>query len=416
MRIHLSAKSPLVALAFTSTCLFSQTPSTIQFSAPHVIPYANSATYTLSGFAVGDMNGDGKTDIVLGTSSYVDYGPIAQFQLLKGDGKGGFTSSMLSISAPTVGKLLIADLNKDGHQDVIHAYGASHYQDDDYDGYLTVYLGDGHGNVHQSYQFPLPPGSATAVTGDFNHDGKPDILVSTDDANPNDGPYTQEDIFLGHGDGTFTHTQSIIDNSGENEGFGAIGDFNGDGKLDFTMIDVALTGDAFRVFNGNGDGTFQLPQQDTYAFDSDAVSMSAMDFNHDGKTDLVVALGPRNSPGAQPRVATLLAKQAGGFYWYTATSVPDGAAVGSLADLDGDGKADYLYEGYKTGAMIEALKGLGNGRFSTPQNIFTGNGGYSGFGFPVAAPLTSGGRPAIFIIASPKQSRGYLAGLLNESK
>ncbi len=415
MRIRLSQAMPLVAIAFTSTCLFSQTASTISFSGPHVIPYANSSTYSPAAYAAGDVTGDGKTDLILETeSSNNGTGPPPQYQLLKGDGKGGFTSSLLPISDPGIDQLLIADVNGDGHPDLIHAYAGNDFgQLNLYDGALVIYLSDGHGSFHESGRYPLPPGghANAVVVADFNHDGKPDILVSTDDDNPNDGPYTQEDIFLNHGKGTFTHSQSIVDFD-SNEAFGAVGDFNGDGKLDFTIVDVGNLG--FRVIAGNGDGTFRDSQQDAYVFDSpiSAGGMQAMvaaDFNHDGKADLVVPLYAKNSPNAQPRVATLLAKQAGGFYWYIATSIPDAAVDGSLIDLDGDGKADFLY----VGNGIQALKGLGNGKFAGPRELFSGAAFLTA---PMAAPLTTGGQPAIFFSAPNSQGKVYLGVLINQSK
>jgi hypothetical protein len=417
MRIRLPHALPVVTLAFASTCLFAQNASTISFSGAHLIPYANSASYSPVAYAAGDMTGDGKIDLVLGTTSNVNFGPPPQFQLLKGDGKGVFTSSLLPISAPTVGQLLIADVNKDGHQDLIHVYAGSDTNDVRYDGHLTIYLGDGHGNFHESSSLPLPPGyagAATAAVADFNHDGKPDILVCTDDANPSDGPYTQTDIFLNHGGGTFTHAQSIFD-LGVNEFLGAVGDFNGDGKLDFTIIDN--TGVGFRVITGNGDGTFREPQQDTYVFDSAIESMFATDFNHDGRSDLVVSLFAKNSPGAHPRVATLLAKTAGGFSWYAATSIPYSTFNASLADLNADGKLDFLYlDNSSSVSEMRVLQGQGNGKFAASQAILTTRPAFILNRPPLAAPLTVGGRPAIFFTGRQTNGKPYLGVLLNQSQ
>lgn len=341
-------------------------------------------------------------------------GPPPQYQLLKGDGKGGFIGSMLPISDPGVGQLLIADVNGDGHQDLIHSYGGNDVgQLNLYDGALVIYLGDGRGNFHESYRFHLPPGIATTAMADFNRDRKSDILVSTDDDNPNDGPYTQEDVFLNRGNGTFTHAQTIFDNDYINEAFGAVGDFNGDGKLDFTLIDSP---GGFRILSGNGDGTFRDPQQDAYVFDSGLQSMFATDFNHDGKADLLVPLDAKSSPGALPRVATLLAKQAGGFYWYGATSIPYGAFNGSLTDLNADGKLDFLYLDDSSVSEIRALQGQGNGKFGGSLTIFKSSAAFSLRLPPLAAPLIAGGRPAIFFTGIQTQGQPYLSVLLNQSK
>src|SRR5207253_10822225 len=96
----------------------------------------------------------------------------------------------------------------------------------------------------------FPTGSAplTVAVGDFNGDGVPDLAVA------NSFPYPANrrvSVFFGNGDGTF---QAAV-NSPVAGYQVAVGDFNGDGKLDLAA--ASSESNTVSVLLGNGDGTFQ---------------------------------------------------------------------------------------------------------------------------------------------------------------
>jgi hypothetical protein len=179
---------------------------------------------------------------------------------------------------------------------------------------------------------PTYPGTGQAVTADFNHDGKPDLIFA-------DGT-----VLLGNGDGTFT-VGTPLGVPGLNAAtLIATADFNGDGKPDL-VINGALN--TFSVLLGNGDGTFQPPIVTSVA--TPVASLAVGDLNGDGKPDVLATTG---SPGA---LFSFLGKGDGTF---SAGIMSGGIAAGTLADFNGDGKLDLL-QGTDTGVQL----GHGDGTF-----------------------------------------------------
>ena len=95
--------------------------------------------------------------------------------------------------------------------------------------------------------YPAGTNPTSVAAGDFNGDGKLDLVV----ANGGSGNVS---ILLGNGDGTFqTHLDYGVASAPRSV---AVGDFNGDGKLDLA---VANSGSGnISILLGNGDGTFQI--------------------------------------------------------------------------------------------------------------------------------------------------------------
>ena len=135
-------------------------------------------------------------------------------------------------------------------------------------------------------QSDVNPGSSSSVSvprgvavGDFNGDGIPDVVV----ANQNNDNLT---VLLGKGDGTFTSASgSPLSTLGETTVGVVTGDFNNDGKID--IVATNYTSDTISIFLGNGDGTFQATVTMTVANGPEAIV--AADFNNDGNLDLAIA-------------------------------------------------------------------------------------------------------------------------------
>jgi FG-GAP-like repeat/FG-GAP repeat/IPT/TIG domain len=163
----------------------------------------------------------------------------------------------------------------------------------------------------------------------------------------------------------------------------AAGDFNGDGKLDLAVANVGGSVGAVSILLGNGEGTFQPAVN--YDAGSTPDSVAIGDFNGDGKLDLVVA----NHLGAT--VSVLLGNGDGTFQ--SAVAYPTGGANPSsvvVGDFNGDGKLDLAVADIGLN-VVSVLLGKGDGIFQSAQSYTAGtSGAYSLHGHGVTGADPSG--------------------------
>lgn len=194
--------------------------------------------------------------------------------MLLGNGDGTFTPSY-QLELATGGNAALGDLNRDGKLDLV----TTDYNSGVYSVYVLPGKGDGTFGAPVTYTPPYPGYLLFAATGDVNGDGKLDIVA--------DGV----SVFLGKGDGTFTGDGGVsVPYSGSSM---ILGDFNNDNKLDAIALEfIPFSNTLLAVMLGNGDGTFQNPARSDSGFDTGnyayQFSLAAVgDFNGDGKLDVV---------------------------------------------------------------------------------------------------------------------------------
>ena len=234
----------------------------------------------------------------------------------------------------------VGDFNRDGKADLVTVNGNSANN-------VSVLLGNGNGTFQTPVNYPVAVSyPRTVVVGDFDGDGKPDLAVSG-----NNGIY----VLLGNGDGTF-QAATTVGTVYANEMVAA--DFDGDGNLDLVVVANGVV----TILLGKGDGTFQAPATNPYpgaAVSSDLLAVA--DLNGDGKPDLVAGGG-----GFNPVVSVLLGNGDGTFQaalTYTYTTGFYYVDSLTMGDFNGDGKPDVALISW---SGIDVLLGNGDGSLQAP--------------------------------------------------
>jgi hypothetical protein len=199
--------------------------------------------------------------------------------------------------------------------------------------------------------------------GDFNNDGREDLMVNKFTQTSTSFTATPL-LYLSNGDGTYQAPKTLP--VPVNSEFTTIGDFNNDGKLDF----ATLSGSNLVVCLGNGDGTFQAAKTVTSTGPS-FIALVAADLNHDNKTDLVQVLSGPNSS-----LQLWISNGNGTFSkGQTVTFNPDSITGAVTGDFDGDGKPDIAVLFSEKGpTSIDIFYGDGAGHLSSPSTISDPNG------------------------------------------
>jgi hypothetical protein len=425
MRTHTQFKiffaAVLIALAaLTTVTAHAQGKRKAASSNPSSVSFLPVVTYDPGGpqaamVVVADVNGDGKPDLIVlncgncyGPSFITNPGSVG---IMLGNGDGTFQKAVTygtGTASPRF--VVVADVNGDGKPDLVVANRCI-------DGgclieaVVAVLLGNGDGTFQAAVTYNSGGLFTSSVAvADVNGDGKPDLVVGNDCADPNcDGSVG---VLLGNGDGTFQAASTYL-TGGNGAFFVAVADVNDDGRADLLVGTNAIVCSggicrpvgAVAVLLGHGDGTFQS----AVSYDSGGLlgvygsggSLAVADVNKDGKPDLVVE-NNECCNSANGSVGILLGNGDGTFK--EAVTYKSGAGgpgtSAEVADVNGDSKVDVVATVWCGGAnciirgLVAVLLGNGDGTLQAAQTYDSG-----GFltNSVVVADLNGDGRPDLVV-------------------
>ena len=225
------SRSPQTSVS-SGTVVQTPAPPQPAGSTTFLVAPSVTVTGTPSSVATGDLNGDGKLDLVVANFD------ASKISVLLGKGNGQFATP---VDYP-VGKhpafVLLGDVNGDGKLDVVVCNEA--------EGTLSIFVGNGDGTLQNPATYKTPPDPVYVIMGDLNGDGKPDLAVAG-------GASKTVAVLLNDGTGNFS--KAIPYNIARPPRSLAVSDFDGDGHLDVASANADGT---VSVMLGRGDGGFRV--------------------------------------------------------------------------------------------------------------------------------------------------------------
>lgn len=327
---------------FTRSPLGGFTAAAVPLPLPDKDPYAASlpnADFNFGRGAVGDMDGDGDTDIVYSCSlTYNGSQEDGNVRIVvcRNEGNGSWSriyqmkdTSATHGSTPDV---KLADFDGDGDLDMAETHEG-----------LRIYWNDGTGvfptataNLVSGLRGDFAPRLAVA---DFDRNGWPDVILAGEQSSNGAGRV----VLVSNSAGSFSAATLIsLPNAGQRHFDTAAADVDSDGWPDFlTLRQRSAGGFELVLHTNNGGGSFAAPLLLTTATNPTGFGFQVADLDQDGVMDILFGR-------SQQDVRWLRRTGTGSFAEAPqvgfATSATGGGDI-CAADIDGDGDVDVIPQG-----------------------------------------------------------------------
>ena len=345
----------LLTIGLSRDCAGAAEPRPLSFQEPVHLKVGPAPQTVL----IADVNHDGNGDILV---AHINN----KLSVYLGDGKGRFVAAKGSPfpAGPSPNDLAIGDFNGDNHLDVAVANHGEKL--------VSILLGDGKGG------FSFAPGSPFAVpsnphphgiaAADFNGDGKLDLAIDSWDEN-------KVLVMLGNGDGTFSMpgTKFTVGDAPYQRLRAA--DLNGDGYAD--LITSNWEGASVSVLFGDGKGNFRLAGGKNIPVPRSPFGVAIGDFNGDHRLDIAVAhYSGQGTDRSKNGLSLLYGNGKGGFTLAGGSPFAIGHYPPTIVagDINGDGITDIAVPNHEDNTVTIYLGGTNGVRQASGSPFPTGRG------------------------------------------
>jgi hypothetical protein len=291
--------------------------------------------------AWGDYNRDGRPDIVL--TGLGNSGMVAK--IYKNNGNGTFSENTLgegALNRLRNTSVAWGDYNSDGRPDILLTgnTGSTYVS--------KIYTNNGAGTFSEDTVADsglAKVSSGSVAWGDYNSDSYPDILLTG-----YTGKTYVSKIYKNNRNGTFTAVSKAV-LTGVRSGSAAWGDYNSDGKLDILLTGSTAKGRVSRIYRNNGNDTFTAVTTGLNAVFNSSAAWG--DYNSDGRLDILLT----GSKASVRVGKVYRNNGNDTFSAVAATGLPAVSnSSAAWGDFNSDGKLDILLNGYTTTRLARVYR------------------------------------------------------------